>query len=496
MKSRNLTSKTVYGLAWSGGTLGAQFVLNIASVAILARILSPHDYGVMAAANIVTAFGLMLASLGLMPALIQRIEISRDHIATALFLSISMTVLLGVAQWSAAPLIASLLQVPEIEDVTRVLSFMLVAQGLAALYEALLSRALKFKSLGVVRLGLWVATTFLIAIPLAYFGANYWALAIAQLASAFLTAIAYGFLARHDMAMPRFHKQAAKELLGVGMGFSISRFFNYVSSYADNIVVGRSLGAGELGVYTRVFYLISMPAEMVGNMIRTVVFPSMARIQDDDARFKQAYLKGLSLSALTTIPTSTFLATFAPELVDIVFGDRWIAAVTPFAIFSLAIYFRVGVKTCGTVLQAKGRGYSLALLQAINALLLTLSALAAAPYGLNAVCIAVLLTVIIRFCVYAIICGRAAGVDLLDFAELHIRPLLIGAFVFAAARAVDLVLGDSASYTRVGLAAIAAGVPLLAILYFKASFILGRHGLNVVASVVGPNATKFGWKMH
>jgi len=496
MSDKNLTSKTLHGLVWSGGTLGVQFALNIASVAILARILSPHDYGVMAAANIVTSFGLMLASLGLMPALIQRAEVSRDHIATALFLSIAMTALLGIAQWFAAPLIATLLQVPELEDVARVLSFILVAQGLAAFYEALLARALKFKSLGVVRLGLWTATTFLIAIPLAYSGASYWALVVAQLALAFLTAIAYGYVARRDMTMPKFHMQAAKELLGVGIGFSITRFFTYVSGYADNIVVGRALGAEELGVYTRVFYLISVPAQMFGDMSRTVVFPTMAKIQDDSARLKQAYLKGLALSALTTVPTSAFLASFAPELVNLVLGDLWTAAITPFAIFSLAIYFRVGTKTCSTVLLAKGRGYSLASLQAVNALLITSAALLAAPYGLNAVCATVLLAVITSFCVYATICGRAAGIGLLDFADLHMRPVLIGAFVFSTASAINMVLGDSPSYTRMGIAAVAAGLPLLSILYFRASLILGRHGLEAIASVAGPHAEKLGWKMH
>jgi PST family polysaccharide transporter len=496
MNNKNLTFKTLHGLAWSGGTLAVQFALNVASVAILARILSPHDYGVMAAANIVTSFGLMLASLGLTPALIQRSEVNREHIATSLFLSVALAVLLGIAQWLAAPLMATLLQVPELEEVVRVLSFALVAQGLIAFFEALLARALKFKALGVVSLFLWTTTTFFIAIPLAYAGANYWALVVAQLALTFFTAVAYGYFARHDMTMPKFHLLATKELLSVGVGFAITRFFTYVSGYADNIVVGRALGAGDLGIYTRVFYLISVPAQIFGNMSRTVVFPTMSKIQNDHARLKQAYLKGLSLTALTTIPTSAFLVTFAHELVDLVLGNRWAAAITPFAIFSLAIYFRVGAKTCSIVLLAQGRSYSLASLQVVNALLITAGALAAAPYGLNAVCSAVLAAVVVSFCVYAIICGRAAGVRLLDFAEPHLRPLIIGAFVFMVAKMVDVALEDSAAYTRMGVAIIAFGLPLLTILYIKASLILGRHGLEAIVPMVAQHAAKIGWRMH
>ena len=83
-----------------------------------------------------------------------------------------------------------------------------------------------------------------------------------------------------------------------------------------------------------------------------------------------------------------------------------------------------------------------------------------------------------------------------DFAELHIRPLLIGAFVFATAYTANIVLAGSASYTRMGVAALAAGLPLLTILYLKASLILGRHGLDVLATVAGSHAAKLGWKMH
>ena len=450
----------------------------------------------MSAVFIVVALGNTLSGLGLAPTIIQKKDLTEDHLATALVSSLGIGLTLMTLQWLCAPYLAAFMRMPELINVTRVTSLALIVQPLASLYEAWMARCLRFRQVSITKLGVWIASSFGVSIPLAYLGYGYWALAAGFLSQTFFSAATYLLLARNIGSNGDASFRAAKELFRTGAGFSVTQFMNYISIYADNTIVGRALGSVDLGIYSRAFYMISLPTNMFGTASRMVVFPAMAHIQDDESRMRQAYLKGISLTALMAIPTSVFLAVFSGEIVSIILGSQWTKATIPFAVFSTAIYFRVGAKTCANILLAKAHAYTLAILQTANAVMIVAGALIGASYGLNTVCIAVCTAAIVSYGGYAIISNRTAKVTILEFASVHIRPILIGLFVLSIGTGLKLAMPEAKPITVIGCAIVAFGLPLGVALYLKPSFLLGNLVTEILATVAKPFAQKIGWRVH
>lgn len=489
--SARLTKRTAQGLAWSLSTLLTRTILSIVSVAVLARLLSPHDYGVMSAAAIIVAFGTMLSGLGLGPALVQHQALTKAHVSAAIVLGVSVATVFSSIQWFCAPIIAKFMKVEELEFVTRVLSGTIVAQSLNTLFVAILSRNLKFKAISLINLGSWSIATFGIAIPLAYFQFSYWSLVAGTVAQTAISLVCFSFAARTSICVT-LTLQATKELLSKSLGFSVTQIMNYIASYADSTIVARTLGAAELGIYSRAFHLVAIPATMFGEANRMVVFPAMSHIHTDAERLKRAYLKGLTLSATTAIPTSAFLMLFSPELIEIILGEQWADAAMPFAIFAASIYFRIGTKTCATILLAKGLPTPLALLQSLYACLVVAGTLMAATFGLNAVCLAVLAAAGASFVAYAWICGHSAGINIGEFTAAHLRPIGAALLVVLIGYFIKVTFLGFPVYIPLLVAIFATGLPMLAALYLKPSLIMGEHGVEVLTLILKPFAKKIG----
>lgn len=496
MSPKELTKRTINGLAWSLSTLLTQTLLNVVSVSILARLLAPHDYGVMSAAMLIVALGTMLSGLGLGPTIIQRKTLDPAHVAVAFIMSFCIGALLAVAQYASASLIAAFLRIPELAEVTRVLAWLTMLQSFNMLFEALLSRSMAFRNVSVTKLCTWILAIFGVTVPLAFQGYGYWALVFGTFTQTVLTLLAFAYFARAHLALARPTMQSIRDL-GHGMaGFSATQFMSYIATYADNTIVARYLGATDLGIYSRAFFLISMPANMFGNVNRMVVFPAMAQIQDDEQRLKNAYLAGLSLSALVAIPTSVFLIVFADRLVDIILGTQWTRATVPFTIFSAAIYFRVGYKTCTTIIQAKGWAYWLAISQSLYAATIVGGAIVASGFGLNYVCLVVVGATVMNFCAYAYLGGQLAKTTPADFLEVHIKPLCISVFIAVVGYSVKWGMSDMPAYFIVSAGIILIGVPLLITLYLKPLALLNDHTARVTTNVMSKISPKFSQKLQ
>ena len=170
----SLTTRTLKGAAWIGGASIAGLGLRVISVAVLARLLTPHEYGVFAAALIAMDFAAMIYGMGLAPTLIQRKDVRPDHVATAFFSALVIAVLAAVGMWYAAPLIAELLQVPELTQVVKALAWLTPLGAFSVLCQALLARNMLVKKVALRPLFSFTISTFLVAIPLAWYGFGYW----------------------------------------------------------------------------------------------------------------------------------------------------------------------------------------------------------------------------------------------------------------------------------------------------------------------------------
>lgn len=480
-----LTRKVGHNVLWNGLTVGLQSVLSIFSLAILVRFLTPAEYGVVSAAQVFIQLGILLSSLGFGPALIQRAAIRRELISTALFLSLLSGFVFTAAMWVGSSTIAIMMHVPELDQVCRVLSIVMILQAVTNIAEALVTRGLRFRTLAVLRLLSWATATFAGAIPCAYFGLGYWSLVVGRIAELAIYAAGTIFLARRDLSFPRFNPLAFDELRPASFGYTLAYLGSFLAGNIDNVFVSRYLGPVDLGIYTRAYVLISMPATMFSRIAEMIVFPTMARIQNDVRRFSVGYLTGIQITAVTIIPVSAFIFVFAPQIVNTVLGQNWSEAILPIRLFAVAIYFRVGYKTFAIALHARARSYTQTVLQGVYGVFVTVGASVGVNYGLPYVCAAIVFALAVNFAAYAVLGMKEASVSFGDVVRLHIPAFAAATVVGAVATMAIQLTPGFASGLQLLIGVAACAIIYVALLCSWPVSIVGHRGVVVLSFLLG-----------
>ena len=439
----SLTRRTVKGAAWIGGASVARLALRVVSVAVLARLLTPHEYGVVAAALIAMDFAAMVYGMGLAPTLVQRKEVRPDHVATALSSALLVAALAAAGMWYGAPLIAELMQIPELTQILKVTAWLTPFGAFSVLCEALLARDMQVKSLAMRPLFSFTISTFFIAIPMAAYGFGYWSLVAMQAADTIVGAAALAFAARRLLVWPGFSRRAFAELWPLSLGFTLNQPFSYVAQNADKFLIGRVLGAGSLGIYTRAAFFATTAAALFGNITRLSVFPAMAQVQEDKERLRNALLKALSALAVVTLPTSAFCIVFAKDLVDLLLGNTWHTAVVPFAILSGTLYLRLAWRACAALFQALGHPHWITGVHVLRAGALIVGILWAAPHGLPTICAVVSGVMAVVLAIMLVLVKRAIGLSFYRMAATHLQPLAISVAVLALGTTLKASLANT-----------------------------------------------------
>ena len=397
---RSLTHQTVSGLLWTFYGKGAYALLQMVILAILARLVSPTDFGVVSAALIVIGLSTIMSQVGLAPALVQRSHLERRHIDSAFLVSLLLGLGLGAVIWLGAPLAARFFRIDGVTPVLRALGWLFPLQGLATVAESLVQRDLRFRWLANVDVISYGAGYGAVGIPAALLGWGVWALVAGQLAhNAFKTAILlYG---RPPHLRGRLDLGALRDLMYFSGGFTIARVANQVAQQGDYLVVGRFLGATQLGYYGRAYNLMSAPAAGIGTVLDAVLFPVMARVQHEARRLAAAYRRGIALITLVVLPPSVVLVLLAPEVVHVVLGPRWTPMVVPFQILGAGMLFRTGAKLGDSLTRATGAVYRRAWRQIVYAGMVVGGAVAGQHWGITGVAWFVLGALAINFLLMA-----------------------------------------------------------------------------------------------
>src|SRR6184192_2233383 len=260
---RDLTRQTLGGLVWIGGGKVVYAGLRLLVLAIMARLLSPADFGIVGAALVVVGFSAIFSQLGLAPAIVQRPVLERRHLEAAFSASVLLGLLLGVLLWVSAPFAARFFHIAGVEPVLRVLAWIFPLDGLSAIAESQVQRELRFRWLATMEVLTFVLGYGIVGVVLALLGAGVWALVAAQMAQTALYTII--LVVTRPPALRLLPDRAALgELMYYGGGFTASKIANYFALQVDNLVVGRWLGAAALGFYGRAYELMAGPPHLLG----------------------------------------------------------------------------------------------------------------------------------------------------------------------------------------------------------------------------------------
>lgn len=357
-----LGGRILRGLAWK---VTSQIVLQgsrLVVAVVLARLLSPHDYGVAGMVLVVGMLVLVFSDLALGASLVQRRNLDERDRSTVFWTALGAGLVFTVAGIALAGPAARFYGEPEVKPLLAALSLSFVVTSLGATQSALLVRELDFRRLELRMMGATLAGAA-VGIGAAVQGAGAWALIAQQLTIATVSTALLWFVSPWR---PRFMFSPAslRELGGFSANVFGQRLLYYLHANADKVLIGRFLGAAPLGVYSLAYNVVTVPFSRLAVPLAEVMFPAFSRMQDDREAVAAAWIRATRLVGAITIPALIGLIAVAPEFVAVVLGGRWEAA-TPVIQILAGVALVQSLQTLNTsILQSLDRtrtllGYSI-----------------------------------------------------------------------------------------------------------------------------------------
>ena len=414
-----------------------------------------------------------MRDLGLGPALVQRATLDRAHIATAFAVSLYLGLGIAALLVLAAPLIGALYGIAESVPVLRALGVIFALRGVSTVSLVLCQRAMNFRAIALVDAGAYAAGT-VVSMACALRGAGPWSLVAGYLTEEALSAALYLYL-RPPAASLRIARAPLADLLGFGAGQTVIQIAGILATYGDNFVVGRTLGAGALGYYTRAYDLIKLPSAVFGNVVGNVLFPAFSRLSHDRERLADGFRRVMMVNALVLLPASAALIAIAPEAIRVVMGDRWDAAVLPFRILAVTMLMRTSYKVAAMVAAAAGAVSAVAVANVVYMVCVIAGAAISIRWGIAGVATTTALSLVVVYVHCCCLAMAVSGVSARELLGAHVPGLVLAAVVGAAAWPAAAALRAAAAPAALSFAAIAVlGVGLA--LAATALWLRGRRG--------------------
>lgn len=460
---RELKRKTARGAVMSFVGQGATFALRLSSMVVLARLVTPEQFGLV---GMVTAFtGLLgMVMFGLPNAAVQSVTLS-DALASSLFwLNLAVGAALATMTVVAAPLIAGFYGEPRLTWIGVALAAIFIVNGAAAQHRALLQRQLRFAALVSIDIAaLVVAAVAGISLGLAGFG--YWALVAMAIAPP-VTAMIGAFIAARWLPGPPRTGSGIRSMLRYGGIFTVNTIVVYLAYNVDKILLGRFWGAEVLGLYGRAYQLSNIPTENLHSAMSFVMFPALARVQDDPQRLRNYFVRGYAVFLAVVMPITIACGLFAADIVRVLLGPQWNEAVPVFRLLAPTILVFALINPMGYMLQATGRAARSLAMAFLIAPVVVIGYVAGLPYGPTGVALGfstAMLILLVPCVTWAKRGTLITGADLLRAALPPLASTLVGA---AAAIGVGLLLREVGAAVRLfALAATLFGVHALTLVF-------------------------------
>jgi O-antigen/teichoic acid export membrane protein len=364
----------------------ANLVLRLSFMVIMARLLDPEEFGLVAMATVVTGVFEIFKSAGLSSATVQKVSVTDEQISTLFWINILVGTILGLLCLATAPVLVSFYHEPRLFWITVTMGAGFVFGAGGVQHSALLQRQLRYVALAMMET-LSLTVSFALGIIMALRGFGYWALVCSTIAAPAINTAAMWATLAWMPGMPR-RGVGIQSMLRFGGTITLNTLVVYIAYNFDKLLLGRFWGADALGLYGRAYQLINVPTSNLNSAVGGVVFSALSRLQDEPVRLRSYFLKGYSLVTSMTVPVSIFGALFADDIVLVVLGPKWAAAAAIFRLLSPTILVLGIINPTGWLLQSVGlQGRSLRIAFVIAPLVIG-AYLIGLPYGPSGVAFA------------------------------------------------------------------------------------------------------------
>jgi O-antigen/teichoic acid export membrane protein len=432
----DLRGRSVRGGAVTFSAQAWKFLLQTGSTIVLARFLSPRDYGLVGMVTAITGFVAIFKDLGLSAATVQRSEITARQISTLFWINVAVSALLMAILAITAPAIAWVYGEPELKWVALALAPNFLLGGLTAQHQALLRRNMRFSVLAAIDVA---SMTFSVGVALfaAWRGLGYWSLVVMLVAQVASNAAMVWVASPWRPGRPS-RGAGVGSMLKFGGNLTGFNTVNYFTRHADNILIGWYWGAGPLGLYAKAYQLLLLPLNQVAQPMVNVVLPALSRLQNDPARYRSYYQKAMLPLAFFSIPITVFMTVEAQNVVRVLLGEQWLAAAALFQLLGpAALVGGMNVAT-GWVYQSLGRTDRQLRWGLLASTVTVASFLIALPWGVWAVAAAFSATVCLLRYPSIVYCFRGTPLKPADLLSVLWRPLVAGVVAGACVFALRL----------------------------------------------------------
>ena len=315
-----------------------RIVIQVASVSVLARLLSPSDYGLVAIVLAVVGVGEIFRDFGLSTAAVQAKTVSRAQRDTLFWVNTGIGLVLTLATVALAPVVADIFGHSSLVGVTRALAVTFLLNGMAAQHEADLTRHLRFGALVTVNVGTQALGT-VVAIVVAAAGGGYWALVAQQVGTGVATLIWLVALTRWIPRLPR-RSTDIRPFVRFGAGLALSQVIGYLNSNVDTVTIGLRFSASQLGLYNRGYQLLMKPLGQLRAPTTSIALPVMRLVGDDRERSDDVLIRGQRALGYSLVAGVAITAGASQPIVRVFLGDRWTSVAPVFALLAVAGIFQ------------------------------------------------------------------------------------------------------------------------------------------------------------
>ena len=351
----SLKRQAAEGAYWTGTSGVAVTVLQFAQLAVLARLLVPEDFGLMAMMMVVIGFAQAFADMGVSNAIIHRQDTTDDHLSSLYWLNILAGIVLFFLLLAAVPAIVVLFAEPRLAELIPVIAPIFLIAPFGQVYQSLLQKNLRFRELAVSETSA-AALSAAVAITAAIAGQGIYALIFGQLANiACRTVVLIGYGLSEWRPSWHFRRRDLDNYLSFGLFQMGERSISFLGQRVDQLLIGTLLGAQALGYYHLAFNLVILPVARINPILTRVAFPLFARVQDDTEKLRHGYMTMRRVLAAVNFPLLLGLAAVAPVLIPLVLGEQWVPSIVLVQILAGVALLRSTGNPVGSLLLAKGR---------------------------------------------------------------------------------------------------------------------------------------------
>ena len=360
-------------------------LIHMVSVVVLARMLTPGDYGTVTMVTAVTGIVNLFRELGLSSATVRTRGITHEQVSNLFWINAGAGAAVTLIIAASGPFLAWFYHKPQLTLVAIGVSLTSVLSSLGTQHGALINRDMRFGTMAVIRNSALLAG-LVAALVVAFAGGTYWAL----VASAVVTAVwdTTGRWIASGFRPGRYKKGVGlRPLIRFGANVAGSDIVTYFHRNTDNILIGKAWGAGQLGLYTKAYSLLMLPISNLRSPLNRVAFPAMSRLQDEPAAFRAYFTKYCSLLSFITMPIVAYLFASSGHVIRLLLGPRWIGASELFSILAIVSFIQAPAGLKGIVQTAMGRGGRLFRLSLISGVAAVASFAIGLPWGARGVAI-------------------------------------------------------------------------------------------------------------